>query len=376
VRAALARAAASGELALADRRRKLGVFAVLALVLLRLAVGWHFFREGLGKLAYDDGTRQYQVAFSAAGFLSQAKGPFAERFHAWAPSAHDWSRLLAVPRQGHERTPDEANQQSKWQGDYELRRAAAEKSNSPIPLEFSPSAPYHDWATQIVEDWKSILASVSAIPGLTEEQRHHAADIFADRVEQLADYLAAQADAIVDYQHELWRLNGWRATPEGTDLPYLQKRIAAKTGETAAAATPWVNQVRDFEQKLIDELRGILNPEQKSQATTLQSLRDALTPPDQLLLHRLNVGVTILTIVVGACLLLGFFTRLASLAGALFLLAVVATQPPWIADTAPTYNQFIELVALLVLAGTGAGRWLGLDFFTYALFHRRRDIDD
>ena len=56
----------------------------------------------------------------------------------------------------------------------------------------------------------------------------------------------------------------------------------------------------------------------------------------------MNWIVTILTIGVGVCLLLGFFTRLASLAGALFLLGVIATQPPWVADAAPTINQIIE----------------------------------
>ncbi|HVK95861.1 MAG TPA: hypothetical protein VM571_14165, partial [Noviherbaspirillum sp.] len=44
-------------------------FAIVALVLLRLAVGWHFFKEGSQKL--NDGK------FSSTGFLSAAKGPFA-----------------------------------------------------------------------------------------------------------------------------------------------------------------------------------------------------------------------------------------------------------------------------------------------------------
>ena len=192
----------------------------------------------------------------------------------------------------------------------------------------------------------------------------------------LADYLADQSEAISDYQHELWRLDSWRDMPEAAAVPYLQKRITTKTAETTAAATPWVNQVRDFEQKYIDDLRTLLTPEQKAQATTTQSFDTALTSPQQATLRRLNVGVTILTITVGACLLLGFFTRLASLAGALFLLAVIATQPPWIADAVPTYNQIVEFAALLVLAGTGAGRWFGLDWITYALFQRRHDIDD
>ena len=49
-----------------------------ALVLLRLAIGWHFFREGSAKLAYDPRTKRFDVAFSAEGFLPQAKGPLAD----------------------------------------------------------------------------------------------------------------------------------------------------------------------------------------------------------------------------------------------------------------------------------------------------------
>ena len=49
---------------------------------------------------------------------------------------------------------------------------------------------------------------------------------------------------------------------------------------------------------------------------------------------------------------------------------VIATQPPWVAGAAPTYDQMIELAGLLVLAGTGAGRWAGLDYFGYAFCSR------
>jgi hypothetical protein len=38
-------------------------------------------------------------------------------------------------------------------------------------------------------------------------------------------------------------------------------------------------------------------------------------------------------------------------------------------------NQCIEFAGLLVLAGTGAGRWAGLDYFTYALFHSNTDTE-
>ena len=67
--------------------------------------------------------------------------------------------------------------------------------------------------------------------------------------------------------------------------------------------------------------------------------------------------------IVGALLILGLFTRCASLAAAAFLLSVILTQPPWIPGTTPTYLYAIELAALLVLFATCAGRIAGLDFF-------------
>jgi uncharacterized membrane protein YphA (DoxX/SURF4 family) len=71
---------------------------------------------------------------------------------------------------------------------------------------------------------------------------------------------------------------------------------------------------------------------------------------------------------IGACLILGLFTRLACLLGAAFLFSVVLTQPFWISDAQPTFNQWVELIALLTLATTNVGKWGGLDFFVSCIF--------
>lgn len=359
-----------------DRRRQLGTFAVLSLVLLRLVIGWHFFREGIDKVAYDSSTKQVSVDFSAAGFLAQAKGPLAGCYHTQAPDVHNWPGLLAVSRQNEPLTADEAAHQAQWLADYAQRRDAATKAKEPLPIEFPPFAPYHDWAEQIVEDWKSTLAKVTAIDGLSDDQQKQAAEAFALRHQQLADYLAGESEAITEYQHELWRLEKWRAMPEAKNLPYQEERIAAKSANTASQSIAWVSQVKDFEQSYFNDLRHTLTSQERADQKYSMALDDALTSPRQRHLEWINLAATILTIGVGICLLLGFFTRLASLVGALFLLAVIASQPPWLADAAPTMNQAIEFAGLLVLAGTGAGRWLGLDFFTYALFSRFRKSEN
>jgi uncharacterized membrane protein YphA (DoxX/SURF4 family) len=67
----------SGRNPLRRRGFQVGFLGAAALVLLRVAVGWHFLYSGIWKLQTPN--------FSAAGFLSQAKGPLADRFYALVP---------------------------------------------------------------------------------------------------------------------------------------------------------------------------------------------------------------------------------------------------------------------------------------------------
>ncbi len=111
-----------------------------------------------------------------------------------------------------------------------------------------------------------------------------------------------------------------------------------------------------------------MTEEQEANGSLVGQVDAALSDPQERDLHRLNVAVTWLVTGVGVCLLLGLFTRLASLAGILFLLSIIATQPPWVAGAVTTvfYYQVVEIAAFFVLLASGAGRWGGLDHFLYA----------
>ncbi len=353
-----------------DRRRYLGTFAVFALVLLRLAVGWHFFREGTQKIEYDRRDGKVRLAFTSESFLNQATGPLAALYRSKAPENHGWRELLATPRRKEPPTEDEADERVRWKGADDRRRADATKKGELAPIEFPPSAAYREWANRIADDWRATLERFSRIPGLMEEQKQQAKQALHTRLQQVKDYLAGEEDAIAEYRHELWRLETWRGRPETGALPFHDQRIATKAAETNPKPTAWVNQIKSFEADYHGDLRGLLTNEQRELALTTAAVDNALADPREKNLRTLDIIVTALTIGVGVCLLLGFFTRLSSLAGALFLLAVIASQPPWLSHAAPTMPQVIEFAGLLVLAGTGAGRWAGLDFFTYALFRR------
>ena len=86
--------------------------------------------------------------------------------------------------------------------------------------------------------------------------------------------------------------------------------------------------------------------------------------------------------IVGACLLVGLRTRLACLACAAFLLFFYLAMPalPWVPDNPRAEGHYvfvnkniIEMLALLALATTPSGHWLGLDaLLTYLNPFRRQ----
>jgi len=84
--------------------------------------------------------------------------------------------------------------------------------------------------------------------------------------------------------------------------------------------------------------------------------------------------------VVGVLLILGLFTKLASLAGIGFLLMFYFANPPFVGYfySIPSEGSYlivnknlVELGALVVILVSGSGRFAGLDAILYALFTRR-----
>jgi thiosulfate dehydrogenase [quinone] large subunit len=84
--------------------------------------------------------------------------------------------------------------------------------------------------------------------------------------------------------------------------------------------------------------------------------------------------------IVGVLLILGLFTRLASLAGIGFIVLFYLCNPPFVGYfySIPTEGSYlivnknlVELCALVVILVTGSGRFAGLDRILHGLFARR-----
>ncbi len=300
---------------------QISILTVVSMVLLRLLIGGHFFSQGLDKL---------DPNFSAAGFLSQAKGPLAPAFQGVLPDFHDWNKLMAQPRE-----------------DKPAAEGAAAETS------------YGAWKSKIEIDWLAYVERAKKHFAFNEEQKTKADTLYKYYVRSLATYLEESEQEVNEYRHDLFRLKKMRATPIAEQVPFQQQRIQKKAAETAAKANQIKAAVTAMEKQFQQDLRELATREQYAAAKDMGS--------DSGRLATVNMAVTYVVLGVGVCLILGLFTRLASVVGALFLLSVILTQPFWVAGAAPTWEQGIEMLALLMLASSHVGRWAGLDFFIHAL---------
>jgi len=312
-------------------------------------------------VVYDKGQDTWKVEFSSAGFLSQAKGPMAGFFQSQLPSGHQWQSLLVVPEQ---LTAESGAKLGSWAGSYAKRRKSELGSGKHSEVQFSDEerefVPHAKWQEQIIADWAETQRRFNNVPGLSEDQQKQAVALFEQRQRQLADFLVQDSLDIQTWRHELWRLENNKSEPGANGLPFQEERIAEKSMETKGTPRKWVGGVSSFDEAFVTDLSGLLTEEQKK--TSVASLADeALTTAKQKRLARMDIAVTGLIIGVGICLLAGFCTRIAALGGALFLLSVIVTQPPWVPGAVDISSQVIEFAAMLLLAAVGAGRWAGLD---------------
>ncbi len=339
-----------------------------AIVFLRLCVGWHFFSEGVEKVSYDRDNKEWNLEFSAEGFFRQAKGPLSQLCQGRFPGEHRWQDHLAVAE---EMNSSSNERLSAWAEAYVKRRQSELAKGLHPEAEIPDHVSFAAWLNRIDRDRRKTLKRFTDITQLSEQQRQQAAKVYERRRSQLVDYLVGESLDIQAYRHELWRLKILEQSPGADEVPFLVNRTSQKNAEISRSPLAWIATIRQFDDDFSAELMAVLTDEQTSSSVGKQATQ-ALTEPHERQLHLINMAVTGLTIGVGVCLLCGLFTRLAAQLGAMFLLAVMATQPPWIADANLTFffYQLVEFAALLFLAAVNAGRWAGLDFFLHALWSK------
>lgn len=345
------------------------------LVLLRLAIGWHFMVEGYEKLhSVQVGVTTTNKPFSSAAFLRESPGPLAKYIRQQVGDVDQF----ALDR-------------------LTLRPAAGDAANAKL-VDLMPAA--------LDQEWNDYFKRFGDYYQLAPEQRQRAEDLQKKAKEQTVKWLMGGSKVMASafpqvgdpiemmtpmrldlYRKKLAEVRSLEGG-EGPALPVFSEADKKKAlGSARADAAKMRSELlADLDQQTMDmqkSLWAVLTPQQQEKGdvpapVTKEELASDPTHNPEIIVHneQRDRAVMWLLLVAGGCLLVGLLTRLACLAGAAFLLLLYLAYPPWPGLPQPpgpshfvfVNYQLIELLALLTLATTRSGRWWGLDGLVQFLY--------
>jgi len=303
---------------------------VVMLVILRVTIGWHFLYEGVWKIVNAD-------EFSATGLMATAKGPAAPLFYAMVPDIDGRKRLAIDEKEGVIKGESYLNAWKKLKDDC-IRK-------------------YH----------------------LGPDQTAKAEELYSLYEKSLRAYLDENLEEIRGYFGNLDRLEARKKA--GTNgAAHEKKRLWDEQMKLRAEVNAWLGDIDAMGEEYRLALWDLLEEDQQAVGPIHAPLcqTEALPVPLPFVKTRtelFDLMITYSLTAIGACLILGFCTRLAALGGAAFLISVLLVQPPWptIYPPAPEVvghallvdKNFVEMIAMFMLATTAVGQWGGLDYFVY-----------
>jgi len=285
------------------------LLAVAALAFLRIVIGLHFFLEGLSHLR--------DPQWSSTPFRKAAVGPFADWYRASLPETGRWSATLGAS------------------GGEDAAAAAA-------------------WRQSVVAEWRTLLGDRRRVVPLDATRAAEAEKLLESAGAELDGYLASIGDDLAAYRLELARFADMQRSPASRQVPFARERVAKKRKELSAQAAGWMKEAAAIGTKLVAGW-----DEQLSAAERLKAA-EAATPSA---LWKADRFVSWSLVTIGACLVLGVLVKFNAMGGACFLASVVASQPFWVPGAQATYDQWVELAALLAIAALPTGGWSGIDYF-------------
>lgn len=348
------------EVPLSHNKFQIGLLTVVMFVVLRLSLGCHFLYEGVWKIKHAD-------TFSATPFLSEAKGPFAPLYYSMLPDLEGRERLSIEKRDGQFRMAAEYDDKGKIivMEDKSPDGKVVIKKYRMYKLE-----PY-------VKAWTAFKDKVVAEYKLTDEQAQKAQELLDVYIVSARTYVTEEEDAIAAHFASRER---FVENPDGSigdnHATHQQERDWTKEREYRVEVHKWLKDLDGMGKDYQKAVWNLMTEEQQAKGQFSQGWNPLSWPRDQ----QINFAVTYALTAIGLCLMAGFFTRLAALGGAAFMLNVVLTQPAWpgiyppdpaVVGHALIINKdFVEMVALFLVATSAAGRWGGLDFFVHHLITR------
>ncbi len=341
-------------------------------MLLRVAVGYHFYKEGTAKLKSGTFTSKY--------FLSAAKGPLAHYFKGMLEDPDGMEQLCIKEDKSGDSTSysiDTEQTFAIWDdfidrtfdyyglGSEELAKAIHQQGKA-LKEEFDKARA--DGDEKLAQELREKIESLAANQESIGNQPEQAEDIFANHRQQLIEFLDYNEVELISHFGTADRLQGFQRDGQNRDqvavyVDSLRGQVDTIRSDRAKKLREWTSEVTSIWDSFESQINELAVDQQKDEQER-----------SKLLIHRpfddanakskwIDKIIPWFDTIVGVLLIIGLFTRFASMAAALFLVSVILTQPPWIPGTEPTYFYFIELFALLVIFATCAGRMGGLDFF-------------
>jgi uncharacterized membrane protein YphA (DoxX/SURF4 family) len=288
---------------------------VVLFVALRLALGCHFLYEGVWKI-----THPVEFAGEAEGFLSGARGPMAGLFYAMVPDIDGRQRLTA-------------------EGE--------------------------------TAQWQTLCDRFVAV---YPDSADHAREICQEHINAAQKYLKQNRKDIDAYFEALDRFE--KSKEAGPRTAFQNKRNWDTMRKLRAEAKVWLVDL-DGRKEALKAALNDLAEDRTGEAGGTHYGKDpfawSINPFSWTRMEQIRFAITWGLTAIGVCLIIGLGTRPAALGGGLFMLFVVMSQPSWPGMVPPDPPQlghallvnkdFIEMIALFLLATTAAGRWGGLDYY-------------
>jgi uncharacterized membrane protein YphA (DoxX/SURF4 family) len=376
------------------------------LVLLRLAIGWHFLFEGVHKIhSVWVGPTETNRPWSSLGYLREASGPAGGLFRKVAgdPDAEALELFAVQPiPEGQDPAKVAPHQRigplldQAWNEYFQRFTEHYQLSNEPrmqrvfgATLAFAPQAQYPahvPWAALYLSNEqdpvqykmaqaKLLQAKDQAVrwllgqSGVREAERTFGG-VTVKVKENPRERLQEYKDKVQQVQRIMTQeLPAFGRDVEKRKLPALKAEVNRMRTELLA----------DLEKPMLETLQAVLTEEQKKMGPVKVAAHTKVQ--DWRLIDWVDASTRYGLAAVGLCLLLGLFTRTACVGGAALLLLFYLAMPalPWLPEPVRTEGYYvfvnkniIEMLALLALATTRSGWWCGLDGLLSLLTPRGR----
>jgi uncharacterized membrane protein YphA (DoxX/SURF4 family) len=360
----------------------------LFLVVLRVAIGWHFLFEGLEKLdSHLHGPREGKARWTSEFYLRGSTGPLRESFRGQVEDLDKFAldRLTVEPPVAGKEPRLPAALEKDWTDYFERFKSyydlGSEKTVQPEFIQVLTFAPQSGFPANL--------------PWYALRQSHR-----TDKPEKQQLVLTQDDFDFAKFATLRWLLHGEREVERS--FSKVVERVKETTPDRIKNYRDKLRQIREIEdvgmpafgkdvwkrnlEKLREEaeilraellieanrpVRAALKLAQDARLGKTQRQKGTVPEPqDERWVSWVNTITMWGLTAVGVCLLLGLFTRTACLGGAAFLLLFYLAMPPfpWLPINPRAEGHYlfinkniIEMLALLALATTPSGRWLGLD---------------